>query len=63
MDVSLGLPIAFLLLSLALAILAVRARRDIDKLKKRTRLLHERLEAVEKFNGLSMTDTNITLRK
>lgn len=59
MDLLSGLGIAFALLTLAVGILAIRLEREVKKLKKRARYLNERLEAVEKFNGLNATNTDI----
>lgn len=59
MDLLTGLCISFGILTLAVAMLAIRLEREIRKLKRRNRFLHERLEAVEKFNGLNATNTDI----
>ena len=58
-----SMAIGFVLLSFAFGILAIRTERQINRLKKRARFLHERLEAVEKFNGLNQTNTDIRMYK
>lgn len=63
MDITTGFTIGFVLLTFAFGIFFIRAEREIAKLKKRARFLHERLEAVEKFNGLNMTNTDIRIHR
>lgn len=63
MDSVLGLTIGLVFLALAFGIRAFREKKQMEKLKKRLRYLSERLEAVEKFNGLNQTNTDFTLRK
>jgi hypothetical protein len=62
MEHILGLTVGMTLLALYFIVFSFRAEREINRLKKRTRYLNERLEAVEKFNGLGMTNTDINIR-
>lgn len=63
MESSFGFAIGFMLLVLALGIRAMQDKRQIDKMKRRIRALSERLEAVEKFNGLNQTSTDFSVRR
>jgi len=62
MENMLGLTVGMSLLALYFFVFTIRSEREINRLKKRTRYLNERLEAVEKFNGLGMTNTDINIR-
>ena len=59
MDILTGLSVSFALLSLFMGLLFFRSERQVRRLIKRCRSLNERLEAVEKFNGLNSTNTDI----
>lgn len=61
MENVLGLTIGMSLLAVYFIVFTIRSEREINRLKKRTRYLNERLEAVEKFNGLGMTNTDINI--
>ncbi len=63
MDINTGLSVAILIITSALALYVFHAEREIRKVKRRLRFLHERLEAVEKFNGLNSTNTDIRIMK
>lgn len=63
MDLITGLSVGFSILTLAVGVLTIRLEREIKKLRKRSRYLGERLEAVEKFNGLNQTNTDIRSMK
>ena len=63
MDLLTALSLGFALLTLLFAIFVVRNQREIGRIKKRLRNLNERMESVEKFNGLSATNTDIHVRR
>lgn len=61
MDINTGLSVAILFLTTALGLYVVHVEHELRRLKKRARYLGERLEAVEKFNGLNQTNTDIRI--
>ena len=54
---------ALLLMTCALGILAFKMDRELTRLKKRARALNERLDALEAYNGLYATNTDIRVIK
>jgi hypothetical protein len=62
MENVMGISLGLALLAIYFVVFTIRSEREITRLKKRTRYLNERLEAVEKFNGLGMTNTDINIR-
>lgn len=63
MDINTGLSVAILIITAAAGLYVFHSERELRKVKRRLRFLHERLEAVEKFNGLNQTNTDIRIMK
>ena len=63
MEIVTGISLAVLIITAAMGVYVLHSEREMKKIKRRTRQLNERLEAVEKFNGLNQTNTDIRVLK